>query len=255
LVLAAAADGVLTLTLNRPHVRNAIDAETWQLLGELVGKASADDEVRAVVLTGQGGNFSSGADISGMPAGHPLGRLRGIGRVAEALWSCPKPVAAKVEGWAVGAGWSLALCCDLVVASATARFSAVFAKRGLSPDVGATWLLPRLAGLQQAKRLAFLADVIDAEEARSLGLVTWVKAPDEIGEFTADLARRLAAMPPVVLAQTKDLLNAGVTQAFRTSLDEEMRAQSVNYATTDAVAAREAFRAKTEPRFTGTWAL
>jgi len=208
-----------------------------------------------VILTGSGGDFCSGADISGAPVGHPLSRVRHLSRTAEAIFSFPKPVIAKVEGVAVGAGWNLALCCDLVVASTSSRFSAIFAKRALSLDFGGAWLLSRLAGLQQAKRLAFLSEFINAEEAYDLGLVTWVKSPEEIGDFTDDLAKQIAAMPPVAVAQNKELLNAGVVSSFRQSLDDEARAQTINYGTEDAPIARQAFKDKTEPDFTGKWAL
>ena len=154
-----------------------------------------------------------------------------------------------VEGVAVGAGWNLALRCDLVVASTSSRFSAIFAKRALSLDFGGAWLLPRPAGLQQAKRLAFLAEFIDADEAHELGLVTWVKPLEEIQEFTRTL------MPPMALAQNKEMLNTGVVSSFQQTFDEEARAQSVNYGTEDAPIARRAFKEKAEPEFTGTWAL
>src|SRR5699024_5867299 len=118
----------------------------------------------------------------------------------------------------VGAGWNLALGCDLVVATPESTFSQIFAKRGLSLDLGGSWLLPKLVGLQQAKRLALLAETIDAEQARQLGLVTWVVAGSEIDAFVAEIADRLAAGPPVALAQTKALLNEGADRTLREAL-------------------------------------
>ena len=253
-VLASLEGHVLTITLNRPRIKNAMDREGFGSLFDVLREASTDSDVRVVVLTGAGGDFCSGADMSGMPEGHPWTRIRRISTTAEALHSFPKPVIAKVEGVAVGAGWNLALCCDLVVAATDAQFSAIFARRGLSIDFGGTWLLPRLAGLQQAKRLAFLAEFIDADEARDLGLVTWVKTPAEIGTFTNELARSIALMPPIAIAQSKELLNAGVVSSFRQVLDDESRAQTVNYGSEDAPIARRAFQEKTEPEFTGRWA-
>ncbi|MBC9227633.1 enoyl-CoA hydratase [Aeromicrobium sp. 636] len=246
---------IATITLNRPHRKNAQTAEGWALLFDHLRTISYDDSIRAVVLTGAGGAFCAGADVSGVPGGHPLTRVRNISRTPEALYSLNKPVIAKVEGAAVGAGWNMALCCDFVVASSTAKFSQIFAKRGLNIDFGGAWLLPRLAGLQQAKRLAYLADFVSPQEAKELGLVTWVKEPDEIDGFVADLAGRLAAMPPIAIAQTKDLLHNGVVQSFRDVLDNEARAQAINYATEDAPAAFKAFADKTEVEFTGKWAL
>lgn len=246
---------IATITLNRPHRKNAQTAEGWALLFDHLRTISYDDSVRAVVLTGAGGAFCAGADVSGVPGGHPLTRVRNISRTPEALYSLNKPVIAKVEGAAVGAGWNMALCCDFVVASSTAKFSQIFAKRGLNIDFGGAWLLPRLAGLQQAKRLAYLTDFVSPEEAKELGLVTWVKEPEEIDGFVADLASRLAAMPPIAIAQTKDLLHNGVVQSFRDVLDNEARAQAINYATEDAPAAFKAFADKTEVEFTGKWAI
>ena len=129
--------------------------------------------------------------------------------VALALHELAVPTVAKVTGVAVGAGWNLALGCDLVVATPESRFCQIFAKRGLSVDLGGSWLLPKLVGLQQAKRLVLLADMIDADEAHALGLVTWVKPADEIDAFVDELAGRLAAGPPFALAQSKALLNDG----------------------------------------------
>lgn len=247
---------VLTVTLNRPHRKNAIDRQMWSSLHEALRTARDNDDVRAVVITGSGGDFCAGADLSGGDDGqHPLSRMRWINDIATDLYELPKPVVAKVSGVAVGAGWNLALGCDLVVASPEARFSQIFARRGLSPDFGGSWLLPRIVGLQQAKRLALLGDFLDAGQARDLGLVTWVKDIEEIDEFVAELVQRLVAGPPVALAQSKALLNEGVDRTFREALANEARAQTVNFATEDTTTAFEAFRAKTEPEFTGRWAV
>jgi 2-(1,2-epoxy-1,2-dihydrophenyl)acetyl-CoA isomerase len=249
--------GTATLTLNRPDRKNAIDSHSWDLLSAALAELAADDDVRVVVLTGAGGNFCAGADL-GMRAKdeHPSSRMRRIGAIAAALNELPKPVIAKVEGVAVGAGWNMALACDLVVASTTARFSQIFARRGLSVDFGGSWLLPRIAGLQQAKRLVLLADMIDADEALRLGLVTWVKPLVELDAFVAELAGRVAALPPVALAQSKALLNQAATQSLREALENESRAQAINYATEDVHAAFRAFFDKTDPpAYTGRWAL
>lgn len=254
-LLSEHTDGVLTLTLNRPRRKNAIDDELWSTLGEALTEAGNDPQVRAVVLAGAGGAFCAGADLSGRRADrHPLARMRGVNEVALLLHELPVPTVAKVDGVAVGAGWNLALGCDLVVATPQARFSQIFARRGLSLDFGGSWLLPKLVGLQQAKRLALLAEMIDAQEAHRLGLVTWLVEPDEIDEFVTDLGRRLAAGPPVALAQNKALLNEGADRTMRDALASEARAQTVNFAT-DAPAAFAAFNEKREPVFTGEWAV
>ncbi|MDF5753442.1 enoyl-CoA hydratase-related protein [Spongiactinospora sp. TRM90649] len=246
-----------TLTLNRPSRKNAIDDQGWRLLGDALESLATDDAVRVVIVTGAEGNFCAGADLGSQPRDeHPVSRMRRVGNIAIALSELPKPVIAKVEGVAAGAGWNLALACDFVVASTSARFSQIFARRGLSIDFGGSWLLPRLVGLQQAKRLAMLAEMISAGEAQELGLVTWVRPEDELAGFVTELALRLAALPPVALAQSKALLQQGTTQTLREAIDNESRAQAVNLATEDAPAAFRAFLEKAEPpAYTGRWAL
>lgn len=254
-VLVLRTGPVLTVTLNRPRRKNALNSGAWTRLHDALRTARTDEAVRVVVITGAGGDFCAGADLTGArEERHPLNRMRWIGDVAMALHDLPKPVIAKVEGVAVGAGWNLALGCDLVVASTTARFSQIFARRGLSLDFGGSWLLPRIVGLQQAKRLALLADFVDADEALRLGLVTWVKQPEEIDEFVDELASRLAQGPPIALAQSKAMLNEAANQTLREALENESRAQVVNFAT-DAPAAKQAFVDKTEPQFEGRWQL
>lgn len=253
------ADGVLTLTLNRPERRNALDAALWHALRDALREAADDPALRALVLTGGGGAFCSGADLGsdgGVGAddglGHPLVRMRLVEEVVLALHGLPVPTVARVDGVAVGAGWNLALACDLVVATPRSQFSQIFARRGLSVDAGGSWLLPRLVGLQQAKRLTFLAETIDAEEAHRLGLVTWLREPAELDGFVADLTDRLVAGPPVALAQSKALLDEGSGRTLPEALGAEARAQAVNFAT-DAPEAFRAFRAKADPVFTGEW--
>ncbi|MEU6372568.1 enoyl-CoA hydratase [Streptomyces sp. NPDC046909] len=251
-LLSSDTGGVRTLTLNRPHRKNALDPELWSALRDALTRAPHDG-VRALVLTGAGGAFCSGADLKAADPRSPLDKLRALNEVALLLHELPIPTIAKVTGVAVGAGWNLALGCDLVVATPESRFSQIFTRRGLSPDCGGTWLLPKLAGLQQAKRLALLGDMIDAEEARSLHLVTWVVPGEEIDAYVADLAVRLAAGPPVALAQTKALLNEGADHTLREALAGEARAQAVNFATTDVPEAYAAFAERRAPRFTGRW--
>jgi 2-(1,2-epoxy-1,2-dihydrophenyl)acetyl-CoA isomerase len=254
-LLSSDRDGVRTLTLNRPERKNALDARLWVELADALRDLKRDRGVRALVLTGAGGAFCSGADIGTGENVHPRYKLDRLTDVALALHELAVPTIAKVTGVAVGAGWNLALGCDLVVATPQSRFCQIFAKRGLSIDLGGSWLLPKLVGLQQAKRLVLLADMIGADEAHALGLVTWVKTADEIDAFVDDLAARLASGPPFALAQSKALLNDGANATLREALANEARAQPGNFATADSAEAYAAFAAKREPEFTGTWAL
>jgi 2-(1,2-epoxy-1,2-dihydrophenyl)acetyl-CoA isomerase len=250
------ADGVVTVTLNRPAKKNAINAVMWDELLATFRDVAERDHDRVLVLTGAGGAFCSGADLSdggsiGGPARHPLARMRHVGDIALALHRLPQPTIAKVGGVAAGAGANLALGCDLIVASDEARFTEIFARRGLSVDAGGSWLLPRLIGLHRAKELAFFADIISAKEAESFGLVNRVVPAGDLDAFVDEWAQRLAAGPPVALAQTKRLLNDGVGVTMAQALENEGAAQTVNFGTRDTAEALAAFLEKREPRFEG----
>lgn len=252
-ILLDTVDGVATITLNRPTRKNAMTTASWARLGEVVHEVRHDPDVRAVVVTGAGGEFCSGADLGGPPDHrHPLTRMDDFSELAASLYGMPKPVVARVDGIAAGAGCNLALGCDLVVATPRSRFSEIFVRRGLSLDFGGSWLLPRIVGLQQAKRLALLGEVIDATEAERVGMVTWVRASDEIDVFVGDLAARLASGPPTAMGLNKQMLHEGSQGDLRTALESEARSQLINFAT-DAPAAKQAFLDKTEPVFEGRW--
>jgi enoyl-CoA hydratase/carnithine racemase len=248
-----APNGVVTLTLDRPEKKNAMNATMWNELLAVFREIDASTTDRVLVITGAGDAFCSGADLGerGHDTRHSLARLHWVADVALALHRIPKPVIAKVNGVAVGAGMNLALACDLIVASETARFSEIFARRGLSIDFGGSWLLPRLIGMHRAKELALLADIISAKEAADLGLVNRVLPPGQLDAFVTDWADRLAAGPPIALALTKRLLANSFTATMDEALEAEGMAQSVNTATEDTAEAIRAFLEKREPRFKG----
>ena len=246
-------DGIVTITMNRPEKKNAANGVMWdELLATFRAVATSGDD-RVVVLTGAGGAFCSGADVSGMgerPV-HGLASMRHISEVATALYRLPQPTIAKVRGIAAGAGMNMALLCDLIVAGDTARFSEIFARRGLTIDFGGSWALPRRIGLHRAKELTLLTDIIDAAEADRIGLVNRVVPDAELDAFVADWATRLAAGPPIALAQSKRLLNNAVGATIEQALDEEGAAQTVNFATKDTAEAVAAFLEKRDPTFHG----
>lgn len=254
LLLSQDRDGVRTLTLNRPRRKNAINPQLWVALRDALDAAGHDPGVRALVLTGSGGSFCSGADISVPEDIHPKYKLQRLTDVALALHELSIPTIAKVTGVAVGAGWNLALGCDLVVATPESTFCQIFSKRGLSIDLGGSWLLPKIVGLQQAKRLALLADTIDAEEACALNLVTWVVSAEEIDAFVTDLANRLAAGPDRARPH-QSVAERGRRPHLARRAGQQARAQGVNFATADTAAAYAAFAQRQEPSFTGRWAL
>jgi enoyl-CoA hydratase/carnithine racemase len=248
------ADGIVTVTMNRPARKNAANPTMFRELREVFRAIAGEPERdRVVVVTGAEGNFCSGADLSelGEVEVHALAWMRLVGETCLALHALPVPVIAKVDGVAVGAGANLAFGCDLVVAGEDARFSEIFSRRGLSIDFGGSYVLPRLVGLHRAKELAFFADILSAKEALELGLVNRVVPGTELDAFVEDWARRLAAGPPLALSMTKKLLNAGAGSSIAEAIEAEAVAQSVNLASADTQEAMEAFLAKRDPTFRG----
>jgi 2-(1,2-epoxy-1,2-dihydrophenyl)acetyl-CoA isomerase len=245
-------DSVVRVTLNRPERRNALSPADFNELEKTFGAIAATPSDRAVVIAGAGTAFCAGADLStGAPEDPPVTIMRSINEAARTLYRLPQACIASVNGPAFGAGMSLALACDLIVASTDAVFCQVFVKRGLSPDLGSSWLLPRMVGLHVAKRLALLGDAISAEEAHALGIVAEVVTPDELTGATDRWARRLAEGPPVAMALTKQLLNQSWGRSFEEALDIEAAANAVNASTQDTVEALTAFVEKRQPRFHG----
>lgn len=246
------AGAVLTITLSRPERKNALSPEMALELIEVFGEVAFDGDVRVVVVTGAGDAFCSGADLASVGTDdHGLVRMRSIHRVAQLLHDLPQPTIARINGVAAGAGLNIALGCDLTVASTEARFSEIFARRGLSTDFGGAWLLPRLVGLHRAKELALLAEVLPASEAERLGLVNRVVPPGELDAVVGEWAERLAAGPPIALTQTKQMLNRAMETSWETMLAAESTAQTVNFGTKDTAEALRAFFEKRDPTFEG----
>jgi enoyl-CoA hydratase/carnithine racemase len=256
-LLVERSDGVVTATFNRPHRKNALDAQTLRSLIELLRAVRRRREDRVLVLTGAAGDFSSGADLgapgglSGDPEDHELLRMDVLSELIGALHDLPKPTVAKVRGVAVGAGLGLALACDLVAVADTARLSLIFSRRGLSLDGGTSWTLPRLVGLHRAKELAFFADMLSGREAAELGLVNRAVTEEELDGVVDGWCQKLRAGPPLGLAMTKRMLNASVGSSMAEALEAEARCQTVNFASSDTAEAMAAFFAKRDPVFQG----
>jgi 2-(1,2-epoxy-1,2-dihydrophenyl)acetyl-CoA isomerase len=251
-ILVDRADAVATVAFNRPGARNAIDLAMREELTHALDELAGDPGVRVLILTGAGGHFSAGGDVKTMGRRHTAAegraRVESLNRFVTRLFHFTKPTIAMVDGFAVGAGCNIALSCDLIVASDRARFGEVFAKIGLVPDGGGTWLLPRLAGLNKAKELVFTADVFDAAEALRIGLVNRVVAAAELESAT----RALAAMPPQALALAKTLLNRSPEVGLAAGLEAEAHAQAQAITTDDHAEGVRAFLEKRPPRFSGT---
>lgn len=258
IIVARDGDGIVTVTMNRPRRKNAASSVMWDELLAVFREIADSATDRVLVLTGAGGDFCSGADVSAMgqteddePPKHQLAAMRTITDICLTLNRLPQPTIAKVRGVAVGAGMNMALSCDLVVADDTSRFSEIFARRGLSIDFGGSFLLPRRVGLHKAKELALLADIIDAQQAEAMGLVNRVVPSGDLDAFVDDWAKRLAAGPPIALAMTKRLLNNSMNVTLEEALDDEGLSQTVNFSTADTLEAVRAFIEKREPRFVG----
>ncbi|MFY9586581.1 MAG: enoyl-CoA hydratase [Actinomycetota bacterium] len=266
ILLTARENGVLRLTLNRPERKNSISPELREELLAALDEARTDDEVRCVVITGAGDAFCSGVDLGRSKVTEGAARAepqkpdlraireamkRGMQRVIRSIWDLDKPVIASVNGVAAGGGAQLALVCDLVIASESARFIEIFVKRGLAVDSGGGWLLPRLIGLAKAKELVFFGDPISAGDAHAVGLINKVVAPDQLEDATREWAERLARGPTRSIGASKNLLNRALETDLGTALEEEATTQAFVSQTRDFSEGVRAFAEKRDPDFKG----
>lgn len=246
------ADGVATVTIDNPGRKNSLTFAGFAELRDALTEIGHTPTDRAVILTGADGAFCAGADLSGgVPEGGTVAIMQQIHEAARALHRLPQPVISAVDGPAVGAGMSLALAADVVVAAESAYFSMIFVKRGLVPDFGSSWLLPRIVGVHTARRLALLGDTISAEQALALGIVAEVVPSTDLAASAVGLAQRLAAGPPIAMALTKRLFAVTTSNSFDEQLDAEAAAASVASATEDVAEAFRAFAEKRAPQFRG----
>lgn len=265
------ADGLVTVTFNRPEKKNALTAGNWADLDRVLREVARNPEDRALVLTGAGGCFSAGADLggSGGSGGAAMGsaerkssltgaepqstlyEMRWVGETLRQLKQLPKPTLAVVDGVAAGVALGLALACDLILASERARFSEIFVKRGLALDGGTSWTLPRAVGQRRAKQLAFFGDMLSARDALEWGLVNEVVPAEELEATGKEWARRLAEGPTTALSLIKRLLDDSSQTSFEHTLEEEARAQHIAFTTEDMHEGVLSFMERREPRFTG----
>ena len=249
------ADGVATVTLDRPDALNALTVPLKEALVEAFRAFASDDAVRAVVLTGAGRAFCAGQDLHErlQPDALPLAdeiRAR-YNPLIRAMRALPKPIVAAVNGVAAGAGASLAFACDIRIAAEAASFLLAFGRVGLIPDSGATWLLPRLIGGAKAAELALTTDPLSAADAERLGLVARVVPAAELLQEARALARRLAAAAPVALALTKEALERSWTASFEEQLELEADLQGRAGSTADHAEGIAAFIERRRPTFRG----
>lgn len=251
------AEGRLTLTLDRPEARNALDGPLLDALLAALHDAARDPGVRVVVVTGAGKAFSAGGDFNAMVErrGSPLAtkerQERGFGALARAILTNPKPIVARVNGDAYGAGAMIAIASDLAYAAETARFGFTFSRVALVPDTGGSFLLPRILGLKRAKELALLGSVLDARRAAEWGLVNEALPEAELAKRVDDVARRLASGPTTALGFAKRALLTGATASLDEALAEEANLQALAFTLEDHAEGVDAALAKREPKFTG----
>ncbi len=254
-------NGVGWVVLNRPEARNAMNAEMRELYLAALARCAEDADIRAVVLTGAGKGFCTGADLSGSRAAtgaagpaHPGATreaMRPSQRVIRALWDLEKPVVAGVNGVAAGLGAHLAYACDLVVAADDARFIEVFVRRGIALDAGGGFLLPRHVGLHKAKELVFLGDDLSAHDAERLGLVNRVVPAAELEKAVREWAERLAAGPTFAIGLSKRLLNRSLQSDIDTLFAEEAFTQALVAQSEDMREGIRSFMEKRPPAFRG----
>jgi 2-(1,2-epoxy-1,2-dihydrophenyl)acetyl-CoA isomerase len=253
------ADGVATITMNRPEAMNSLDTATKVALRDVIEEAAGDDSVRCVVLTGTGRAFCVGQDLKEhmrLLAADDLEALwttvpEHYAPIARALAGMPKPVIAALNGVAAGAGASLAFACDFRVVADTAGFNLAFTGIALSGDTGISWTLPRLVGHAKATELLYFPRTIPAAEALALGLATTVVPAGELAAATAELAGRLAAGPTVAYGAVRQSLAYSATHSLAESLQFEADKMRLTGSTEDHRNAVDSFVAKQQPTFTG----
>lgn len=261
-VLEENADGIVTLTLNRPEQRNPIsDDDVLETLIATLARLDADNATRAIIITGAGSAFSSGGNLKKMgasgglndplPAQTRLNYRRGIQRLPLLIEAMEVPTIAAVNGPAVGAGCDLACMCDLRIAGESARFAESFVKVGIVPGDGGAWFLPRVVGFSKACEMALTGDAIDAREALACGLVSRVVPDADLLAEARALAARIAANPPHAVRMTRRLLRQGRNADLDSLLEMSAAMQALAHATDDHREAVAGLLERRAPRFTG----
>ena len=245
-------EGVALVRLNRPEATNALSLSLQALLSETFTALSADDDVRCIVLTGGEQVFAAGRDIKGLQGAGPIDILQ---RHTERVWApierCPKPIIAAVCGYAFGGGAELAMHCDIIIAGQGASFAQPEIRIGIMPGIGGTQRLVRAVGKFNAMRMLLTGKPVSADEARMMGLVSLVLPDAEVMDEALKMARTIADMPPLAVAQIKEVVLAGMDASLDTALMLERKANQLLFATRDQKEGMQAFVDKRKPKFEG----
>lgn len=257
LLISTTPSGVRTITLNRPAKLNAVNPRLADELPRAMSDAASSDDVRVVVITGAGRGFCSGLDLSEPPSlpdmtiAERIDPLHWVGRWVLSLVQCEKPVIAAVNGVAAGAGFGLALAADIRLVASGATLTAGYVRRGLSPDAGVSWFLPRLVGLSRAADIILSGRDVAAEEAARIGLAAATFPDDGFADSVARYAERLAAGPPIAFALTKRLLASSLDVELTPHLERELTYIKTCFGSSDVAEALSAFSEKRQPVFRG----
>lgn len=259
-ILYSVEAGIARITLNKPEKLNALTWGSWAEIENAIAMAEADDAAKVVLVTGSGRGFCAGTDLTAGTkeadwperplAGRP-GMMRSRYLATAQVYHCKKPTIAAVNGASVGAGFSLAMACDIRIASEAARFSAVFVKRAIVADTGCTWFLPRLVGMENALKMMYTGKLVDAAEALRIGLVSEVVPADELLSRATTLAAEIANGPSVAIELMKRLTQEGLTRGLDEQIEMEQFLQGITHNTEDAAEGRNSFLERREPVFRG----
>jgi len=251
-LLERPAEGVVLLRINRPEVRNALNLEVRKRLARHLIELGEDTTTRAVVLTGNEKSFAAGADIKEMAEAGTIEMLqRGVHKLWRAIAGCPKPVIAAVSGYALGGGCELAMTCDIIVAGESARFGQPEVNIGIIPGGGGTQRLPRAVGKYKAMKYILTGELFSSKEALDMGLVSEVVPDPEVEGRAIDLARQIAALPPLAIQLAKEAVLAGMEAPLSSALALETKSLQILFSSQDQKEGMRAFIEKRKPKFSG----